>query len=317
MTRAHLKCPFRALLSREEYSPTKVEVTIESHPDKLMVFSIRSTVKEADLLTGKPLPLRSGVCLQVSHQAGTQPAIVFLHGGLGNRFNLRSQYEFAVGQGWEAIAYDLAGHGQSSSYPRYSIGRHCRDLARLLGRFSIQRPIIFAHSYGVPLALEWCQRHPLAGLVLVAGGTHDLDPWWEVPLMQSLAWGGRHLFRLEQAQRLAAQASSNHDHETIETFVAESPVPVNPAPYSALRIFWGYNFFTRRSGTWSLNVPALIISGGQDPMFTEEMGAALVKHFPQGQHLHLEKAGHLVMAECPDQVNQALAHFRQNSTTHP
>ncbi len=269
-------------------------------------------MRDSDLLTGKPLQLRPGVQLQVCHQAGAQPAIAFLHGGLGNRFNLRSQYEFAVQQGWEAIAYDLAGHGQSSPYPRYSIGRHCRDLTRLLRHFHIQQPILFAHSYGVPIALEWCQHHPVAGLVLVAGGTHDLDPWWEVPLMQSLAWGGRHLFRLPWVQQIAAQASSTHDHPTIEQFVTESPVPVEADPYEALQIFWGYNFFSRRSGTWRLNVPALVITGGQDAMFTDKMGAALARHFSQGQHLHLEDAGHLVMAEYPEEINQVLAQFRQN-----
>ncbi|RZM77763.1 alpha/beta fold hydrolase [Leptolyngbya iicbica] len=263
----------------------------------------------SDQLTGKPLRLRPGVQLQVCHEPGTQPAIAFLHGGLGNRFNLRSQYEFAVAQGWEAVAYDLAGHGQSSPYPCYSIGRHCRDLTRLLRHFRIQRPILFAHSYGVPIALEWCQRHPVAGLVLVAGGTHDLDPWWEVPLMQSLAWGGRHLFRLHWVQRLAARFSSDRTHATLQQFLAESPVPAHFAPYQALQIFWGYNFFTRRSGTWQLNYPTLIISGGQDPMFTHDMGAALVQHFPQGHHLHLENAGHLVMAEYPDTINQALLDF--------
>jgi pimeloyl-ACP methyl ester carboxylesterase len=263
---------------------------------------------------GKLLRLRPGVQLQVCHHAGTQPAIAFLHGGLGNRFNVRSQYEFAVNQGWEAIAYDLAGHGQSSPYARYSIGRHCRDLTRLLRHFHIQRPILFAHSYGVPIALEWCQRHPVAGLVLVAGGTHDLDPWWEVPLMQSLAWGGRHLFRLNWMQQWVARASSDRTHATLQQFIAESPVPVQAAPYDALRIFWGYNFFTRRSGTGHLNYPALIISGGQDPTFTYDMGEALVSHFPRGLHLHLENAGHLVMAEYPEAINQALLEFNQNYT---
>ncbi|PSN15158.1 alpha/beta hydrolase [filamentous cyanobacterium CCP5] len=271
-------------------------------------------MSDSDLLTGHPLKIRPGIRLQVCYCSGTQPAIAFLHGGLGNRFNLRSQYEFAVEQGWEAIAYDLAGHGQSSPYSRYSIGRHCRDLTRLLRHFHIQSPILFAHSYGVPIALEWCQRHPVAGLVLVAGGTHDLDPWWEVPLMQGLAWGGRHLFRLPWVQRLVAQASSRHDHPTMEQFTTESPVPVHPAAYEALQIFWGYNFFSRRSGRWHLDFPALIISGGQDPMFTAAMGEALVEHFPQGQHLHLENAGHLVMAEYPEAINQALFQFRRNST---
>jgi pimeloyl-ACP methyl ester carboxylesterase len=207
----------------------------------------------------------------------------------------------------------LAGHGQSSPYPRYSIGRHCRDLTRLLGHFDIHQPILFAHSYGVPIALEWCQRHPVAGLVLVAGGTHDLDPWWEVPLMQSLAWGGRHLFRLPWMQRAIAQLSSEHSHPTLDRFTAESPLPVRPHPYDALRIFWGYNFFARRVGLWQLSYPALIISGGQDPMFTEAMGAGLAQHFLAGRHLHIEQAGHLVMAEFPDEVNGALAEFRRGA----
>lgn len=269
-------------------------------------------MQDFDRLTGQPLLLRPGVQLQVCHQAGTAPAIVFLHGGLGNRFNLRSQYEFAVDQGWQALVYDLAGHGESSPYSRYSIGRHGRDLTRLLRHFQIKRPILLAHSYGVPLALEWCQHHPVTGLVLVAGGTHDLDPWWEVPLMQSLAWGGRHLFRWDWLQRQVAQASSRHNHAQIQQFMAESPVPVEQSPYEALRVFWGYDFFARRRQDWQLNYPALIISGGQDPMFTQAMGQALTAHFPHGQHLHLENAGHLIMAEYPDQINAELARFRNH-----
>jgi pimeloyl-ACP methyl ester carboxylesterase len=148
--------------------------------------------------------------------------------------------------------------------------------------------------------------------VLVAGGTHNLDPWWEIPLMQSLTWGGRHLFRWDWLQRLIAQTVSRHNHTAIQRFIAESPVPVEPSPYTALQIFWGYNFFARRSDTWHLDYPALIISGGQDPAFTGEMGRALTTHFRQGQHLHLENAGHLVMAEYPDQINEAIAKFRQS-----
>lgn len=265
---------------------------------------------ESDPLTGKPLLLRPGVQLQVCHQAGSSPAIVFLHGGLGNRFNWRSQYEFAAAQGWTTLAYDLAGHGQSSPYRRYSIGRHCRDLTRLLAHFQIQQPILLAHSYGVPLALEWCQRQAIAGLILVAGGTHDLDPWWEIPLMQSLTWGGRHLFRLPWLQRLICRASSSFTHTEMQRFVAESPLPVDYSPYAALRIFWGYNFFARRR-SWHLNYPTVIFSGGQDPMFTYEMGETLAQHFPQGQHQHLPQSGHLLMAEQPETVNAILYRLRQ------
>lgn len=82
----------------------------------------------ADLMVGETIHLQRGVDLQVCHSPGQTPALVFLHGGLGNRFNWRSQYEFFQSQGREVLAYDLAGHGQSQPYNRYSVGRHCRDL---------------------------------------------------------------------------------------------------------------------------------------------------------------------------------------------
>ncbi len=74
--------------------------------------------------------------LAVSAREGDAPAMVFLHGGLGNRFNWRSPVAGAHQHSWRALDYDLAGHGSSSG-------------------------------------LEWAVRDTAAGLVLIAGGTHD------------------------------------------------------------------------------------------------------------------------------------------------
>lgn len=253
--------------------------------------------------------LRRNIQLAVSYNAGDPPAIVFIHGGLGNRYNWRIQYEFACAQGWQALAYDLAGHGQSSAYRRYSIGRHQRDLVRLLRHFHIHKPILCCHSYGVPIGLEWARRHPVAGLVLVAGGTHDLAPWWEIPLMKVLAWGGRHLYRWQWVQRLTGRLSSRQSSPLIRRFFADCPVPTEAEPYEALEIFWGYDFFAQRRRR-RFNCPVLVVSGGQDSMFSETMGANLAAVFPRGEHLHLPDAGHLVMAEYPEVINQAIADFR-------
>lgn len=263
-----------------------------------------------DSLAGKLISLRGRVKLQVSYHSGNTPALVFLHGGLGNRFNWRSQYEFFVARGREVLAYDLAGHGQSSPYTKYSLGRHRRDLTRLLRRYQIKSPILCCHSYGVPIGLEWARRHRVAGLILIAGGTHDLAPWWEIPLMKFLAWGGRHLYHLPGVQYFTNRLSSNHKGEKIQQFLAESPVPKEAHPYEALEIFWGYNFWKRDRSHQKLSIPTLIVSGGKDPMFTEFMGVELASKF-KGQHLHLPEAGHLLIAEYSIQVNQAIADFIQ------
>jgi len=263
-----------------------------------------------DLLVGELIQLRQGALFQVCYTSGQDPPLVFLHGGLGNRYNWRSQYEFAVAQGWEAIAYDLAGHGQSQPYPRYSIGRYRRDLSRLLHLFQIQAPVLCCHSYGVPIGLEWAQRHPVSALILICGGTHDLDPWWEIPLMKLLTWGGRHLYRLPPVKSWTEQVSSSHRHPSVQQFLAEAPVPVEVHPYRALEPFWSYNFFHRRKADRYLDIPTLVITGGQDTMFTYEMGQELAAHFHHSHHLHIPEAGHLVIAEFPELVNQAIADWR-------
>ncbi len=267
-----------------------------------------------DSLMGEIVHLRRGVDLQVSHSPGESPAVVFLHGGMGNRFNLRSQYDFFQARGREVLAYDLAGHGQSKPYKRYSLGRHRRDLTRLLERFQISAPVLCCHSYGVPLGLEWIRRHPASGLVAIAGGTHDLAPWWEIPSMKFLAWGGRHFYRFPCLQQLTNYFSTTHRNQVMERFFAECPVPTEPDPYQALEIFWSYNFFKRQYPPINASIPVLVISGGQDSMFTNKMGEELAAYFPFGKHLHLPEAGHLMMAEYPDVVNYAIADLIEKFT---
>jgi pimeloyl-ACP methyl ester carboxylesterase len=259
--------------------------------------------------------IRKGADLKVSVLAGRPPALVFLHGGLGNRFNWRSQFEFARLQGWQALAYDLGGHGESSPYRRYSIGRHCRDLTRLLDRLDIHAPILCCHSYGVPIGLEWSTSNLDTGLVLIAGGTHDLDPWWEIPAMTLMALGLRNLFHLPIMQQLAQPLISAHRTPLIDRYFAENPIPTNLHPYKALEIFWEYDLFSR-AGTDSLRmIPTLVITGGCDPTFSQGMGEQLASHFLRSRQLHFPGAGHIVMAEYPAEVNTAIGAWVAEITT--
>ena len=94
-------------------------------------------------------------------------------------------------------------------------------------------------------------------------------------------------------------------------------MPTESEPYEALGFFGITNFFTRRRKRQQLDMPVLVISGGQDSMFSKEMGEGLAAVFPNAQHLHLPEAGHLVIAEYPDEVNGAIAQFiSQTQKTH-
>lgn len=60
-----------------------------------------------DTLADQVVHLGWGVHLQVCHNPGQSPGLVFLHGGMGNRFNWRAQYDFFHVRGREVLAYLL------------------------------------------------------------------------------------------------------------------------------------------------------------------------------------------------------------------
>ena len=182
--------------------------------------------------------------------------------------------------------------------------------SRLLAHLSITSPILCCHSYGVPIGLEWAARHPVTGLILIAGGTHNLDPWWERPLMTLMDLGLRHLFPLPAMQRWAQTLISAQRTPSMVDCFAENPIPTDGHSYKALKIFWDYDRFARGEQEHLWTIPALVITGGQDPTFNFSMGEKLLSHFRNSRHLHVPQAGHLVMAEYPAVVNAAITDWR-------
>lgn len=135
------------------------------------------------------------------------------------------------------------------------------------------------------MGLEWARRHRVRGLVLIAGGTHDLAPWWEPTLRRAMHLGGRHLLR----------------------HAIECPLPAEAEPYRSIASFHGYDFRRRPPPFHWQALPALIVSAGRDPFFSRAMAERLREQVPRARHLHLQGAGHLAMVQCAEEVNGALA----------
>ncbi len=258
---------------------------------------------ELDSLQGSPIKLGC-VKLQVAHVPGRSPAIVFVHGGLGSRTNWAFQWEFFEAQGQEMLAYDLAGHGDSERYRRYSVGRHRRDLTRLLHHFKIDQPVLCCHSYGVPIGIEWAKRHSTKALIAIGGGTHNLTPWWEIPIMKFFAIGGHRLCQWQSVQDALKSLTAPQLNEALEAFFAQNGFPTEAHPYEAIEAFWGYD-----GSHHHLSCPVTVITGGNDPMFPPVMGhrwLANLLHHSENHHITVPEVGHLVMAEAPNVINQAI-----------
>lgn len=81
------------------------------------------------------------------------------------------------------IHWHYRGHGLSRlplTVEEYAIERFADDLAGLLDHLEVKSGVVFGHSMGVQVALEFARRHSqrVAGLVLLNGGYgHPLDTW--------------------------------------------------------------------------------------------------------------------------------------------
>ena len=105
---------------------------------------------------------------------GAEPALVFLHEGLGSVALWRDFPDrLAQATGRRALIYSRAGHGDSPiphepRTPRFMHDEALAVLPELLHAHGIERPVLVGHSDGGSIALIHASRHPVTRLVLLA-----------------------------------------------------------------------------------------------------------------------------------------------------
>ena len=105
---------------------------------------------------------------------GAEPALVFLHEGLGSIELWRSFPDDVVAAtGHRGVVYSRSGHGWSEPprgpRPVDFFEREALEvLPPLLQRLGVSKPILVGHSDGASIALVHAAYHPVAALVLLA-----------------------------------------------------------------------------------------------------------------------------------------------------
>jgi pimeloyl-ACP methyl ester carboxylesterase len=115
-----------------------------------------------------------GVELETVEIVGAEPALVFLHEGLGSVALWRDfPSRLAAATGRRGLVYSRAGHGQSDvpsvdRTPRFMHDEALEILPELLRVAGVERPVLVGHSDGGSIALIHASQHPVSGLVLLA-----------------------------------------------------------------------------------------------------------------------------------------------------
>ena len=114
--------------------------------------------------------LNADTTLRCTDSEGDGTAVLFLNGAFGTQMDWRRIVGRLSGQ-YRTVTFDARGRGKSSASLEYSFVADLSDVAAVVTRTAIERPLLVGWSHGAALAVRYASEHPedVTGLVLIDG----------------------------------------------------------------------------------------------------------------------------------------------------
>jgi 3-oxoadipate enol-lactonase len=234
--------------------------------------------------------------------------VVVLSNSLGTNFAMWDSQLPELEKKFRVLGYDTRGHGQSSVTPGpYTIEQLARDALAMLDALKISRVHFCGLSMGGMIGM-WLAIH-------VPGRLHRLVLSSTAPKIGTAdTWNTR----IDMIRKIGMQAAAPAVIERWLTpdFRARSPQVAaailhmleNAPQEGYLACCAAVRDFDARESVSSIQTPALVISGTDDPATTPADVRALADGIPGARFLSLP-ASHLSNVEAPEQFNAALLEF--------
>ncbi|WP_243844466.1 alpha/beta fold hydrolase [Salinibacterium sp. ZJ454] len=216
----------------------------------------------------------------------------------------------AGGPAWRVIAVDQLEMGYSERTGRtLTLSDRIDDLGALTDALGLDGPVVtMGHDWGGVISLGWATRHPqlLAGVMALNTAVHQpTDAPIPAPLrlalkrsllagstVQTPAFLNVTLSLAQPALSPEVRAAYTAPYATAErrrgigAFVADIPVDERHRSFPELERV--------ATGVSRLRVPALLLWGPKDPVFSDRYLADLVNRMPHADVHRFEGAGHLI-----------------------
>ena len=239
------------------------------------------------------------------------PTGVFIHGAANDHsvWSLQSRY-FAF-HGWNVLALDLPGHGQSGGPPCGTVDAYAAWVASFLDATNVKSAMVIGHSMGSLTALELSARRPDLVRRLALIGT-------AVPMAVGDALLDAARDDEDKARRMiidwsfapASQLGNSH------------AVPGMWLPGNSLSLMRRMKkgvlhtdlaackaYSNGLDAAKNVSVPALIVIGGRDMMTSPKSAQAVIATLPNVRVETLAEVGHSMLSEAPGAMLDALWRF--------
>lgn len=244
-------------------------------------------------------------------RAGSGPALVLLHGYVGDGPATWRRQLDGLADEFTVIAWDAPGAGRSTDPPEsFGMAGYADCLAGFIDQLGLERPHVAGLSFGGALALELVHRHPAIPATLVLASAYA---GWAGSLPADVAQQ-----RLEQALALADLSPEEFvgtllptmfTHGTPRALVDEFGAGMSAFHPVGFRAMARASAEDLRGALSHIDVPTLLIYGADDvraPLaIAEDLRAAIT-----GSRLVvLANAGHVCNVEAAHEFNTAVRTF--------
>ena len=249
--------------------------------------------------------------LYYRHEGQGEPLII-LHGLLGSSDNWRAMSK-SLAQHFAVYSLDLRNHGQSPHAGEMNYTVMAEDIREFIETHDLMRVFLLGHSMGGKIAMQFAAAYPeeVAKLVVI-----DIAPKAYPPSQKPLLASLRAL-----------------DLTRIGSF-GDADIALKPAiPETALRQFLIKNLSRDETGRfrWRIGLqeiaenydaltegiaidppfekPACFIRGGRSDFIADEDAALIRQGFPRARIEMIERAGHWVQSEAPEEFYRTVVRF--------
>jgi pimeloyl-ACP methyl ester carboxylesterase len=235
------------------------------------------------------------------------PTVVLLHGAGFDHTAWALHSRWFAHHGYGVLAPDLPGHGRSSGAPLPTIADMADWIAALLDAAGAAKARLVGHSMGSLVALETAARHQARVTALGLIGTAatmtvgpDLLKAAEANDHAAIdmvsIWGLGY-----QAELGGSLAPGLWMHSGAERVLEQCRPGVLFSDLSACNAYQN-----ALAAAAKIAVPTTLILGERDMMTPARAGKALAAALPNSRTVVLRGAGHMMMAERPDELLAAL-----------
>lgn len=262
------------------------------------------------------------------HQNDLSPTLLFVHGNPTWSFYWRNLI-LAFREKYRVIAIDHIGCGLSDKpaekdYP-YTLDRRIADLTVFIKKLNLQNITLVAHDWGGAIGLGTAERNEkrFSRFVLMNTGAFPSDACplririCRIPFLNRILLQGFNAFslaalrmasadpiHLDKGTRagLIAPYSSWANRVAVYNFVQDIPLSEKHRSYQRLKEIQQELFLFQEK-------PISLIWGMQDWCFTPEFLKKFLQFFPAAEIHRIEKAGHYVVEDAPDEIIQIMNDF--------